>query len=400
MRAASPGCCTRPPAWARRWRRGWSARRSVRTGRADAPPPLTLLWITPLRALAADTGLALTSRSALRCARTGPSTCAPATPAAGARAAERAAADGSRHHAGEPHAVPCARRLARALCGSRGVVVDEWHELLSSKRGVQTELALARLRGARPGLRTWALSATLAQSRRRARMPRRRSARDAARIVRGARHQDHRHRQRAAADHRALSVGRPPRPQAAARRRRARSIARAQRSCSPTCARRPRSGTRRSSARVPTGRARIALHHGSLEREVRDWVEACAARRAAARCRLHVEPRSRRRLRAGRPGAADRQPERRRAAAAARGPQRPSSGRNLARHGRADASARAYRGRRCARAAAARGASKAGCRSVHRRTSSPAPRHRARWAADSCRKRCATKCGARARTRR
>ena len=41
------------------------------------------------------------------------------------------------------------------------VVVDEWHELLASKRGVQTELALARLRHFRPGLRTLGLSATL-----------------------------------------------------------------------------------------------------------------------------------------------------------------------------------------------------------------------------------------------
>ncbi|MEI7862966.1 MAG: DEAD/DEAH box helicase, partial [Planctomycetota bacterium] len=42
------------------------------------------------------------------------------------------------------------------------VVVDEWHELLASKRGVQTELALARLRTLSPGLCTWGLSATLA----------------------------------------------------------------------------------------------------------------------------------------------------------------------------------------------------------------------------------------------
>ena len=42
------------------------------------------------------------------------------------------------------------------------VVVDEWHELVGSKRGTQTELALARMRGMSPGLRTWALSATLA----------------------------------------------------------------------------------------------------------------------------------------------------------------------------------------------------------------------------------------------
>ncbi len=41
------------------------------------------------------------------------------------------------------------------------VVVDEWHELLGSKRGVQLELALARLRGARPTLSTWGVSATI-----------------------------------------------------------------------------------------------------------------------------------------------------------------------------------------------------------------------------------------------
>ena len=44
----------------------------------------------------------------------------------------------------------------------RTVILDEWHELLSSKRGTQTELALARLRRWTPGVRTWALSATIA----------------------------------------------------------------------------------------------------------------------------------------------------------------------------------------------------------------------------------------------
>ena len=41
------------------------------------------------------------------------------------------------------------------------VVVDEWHELIGSKRGVQTQLALARLRRFNPQLVTWGLSATL-----------------------------------------------------------------------------------------------------------------------------------------------------------------------------------------------------------------------------------------------
>lgn len=45
--------------------------------------------------------------------------------------------------------------------GLRAVIIDEWHELLSCKRGVQVELALARLRRMTPTLRTWALSATL-----------------------------------------------------------------------------------------------------------------------------------------------------------------------------------------------------------------------------------------------
>lgn len=44
----------------------------------------------------------------------------------------------------------------------RCIIVDEWHELLGSKRGVQLELCLARLRKLSPTVRTWGLSATLA----------------------------------------------------------------------------------------------------------------------------------------------------------------------------------------------------------------------------------------------
>lgn len=48
-----------------------------------------------------------------------------------------------------------------SLVGLRAAVVDEWHELMSTKRGVQTELGLSRLHGLNPGLRVWGLSATL-----------------------------------------------------------------------------------------------------------------------------------------------------------------------------------------------------------------------------------------------
>jgi ATP-dependent Lhr-like helicase len=131
-------------------------------GRADAPPALTLLWITPLRALAADTGVALTRAAAALAphwsvaVRTGDT-----SPAARAAQSKRL-----------PTALITTPEsltlfLSRADWRERfahldGIVVDEWHELMSTKRGVQVELALARLRSARPTLRAWGVSATLA----------------------------------------------------------------------------------------------------------------------------------------------------------------------------------------------------------------------------------------------
>ena len=41
------------------------------------------------------------------------------------------------------------------------VVVDEWHELLGNKRGVFTELALSRLNSLRPKLKIWGITATI-----------------------------------------------------------------------------------------------------------------------------------------------------------------------------------------------------------------------------------------------
>ena len=50
------------------------------------------------------------------------------------------------------------------LAGVHTVIVDEWHELLGNKRGVQVQLALARLRRWNPQLVVWGLSATLGNS--------------------------------------------------------------------------------------------------------------------------------------------------------------------------------------------------------------------------------------------
>lgn len=41
------------------------------------------------------------------------------------------------------------------------LIADEWHELLGTKRGVQTELAFSHLRHIQPSVRTWGMSATI-----------------------------------------------------------------------------------------------------------------------------------------------------------------------------------------------------------------------------------------------
>jgi ATP-dependent Lhr-like helicase len=126
-----------------------------------AAPPLRVLWITPLRALAADTeaallapiedlGLPWTVES-----RTGD------TPAK-IRARQRTRLPTALVTTPESLSLLLTHDDAAALFDNLElVVVDEWHELMASKRGVQVELALARLRSFRPNLRTWGLSATL-----------------------------------------------------------------------------------------------------------------------------------------------------------------------------------------------------------------------------------------------
>ncbi|WP_028295237.1 ligase-associated DNA damage response DEXH box helicase [Olivibacter sitiensis] len=41
------------------------------------------------------------------------------------------------------------------------LIVDEWHELLGSKRGVLVELAVSRIKGINPALQVWGISATI-----------------------------------------------------------------------------------------------------------------------------------------------------------------------------------------------------------------------------------------------
>ena len=129
------------------------------------PPPLTVLWITPMRALAADTLRALQQPlDALSAegliawtagARSGDTS-------SGERAVQNQRLPTVLVTTPESLSVLLSRADAKDVLGSvRMVVVDEWHELLGNKRGVQVQLALARLRRWSAGLCVWGMSATL-----------------------------------------------------------------------------------------------------------------------------------------------------------------------------------------------------------------------------------------------
>ena len=132
----------------------------------EKPLPLTVLWVTPMRALAFDTVRALQVPIGALAAQPGlqPWTLGLRTgdTTSGERSAQARRLPSVLVTTPESLSVMLARADAReALSSVRMVVVDEWHELLGNKRGVQTQLALARLKTWNPTLATWGMSATL-----------------------------------------------------------------------------------------------------------------------------------------------------------------------------------------------------------------------------------------------
>jgi ATP-dependent Lhr-like helicase len=129
--------------------------------RKPAPAPLTVLWITPMRALAADTARAL--EAPLRDLEIPWSV--------GLRTGDTSSSERAKQGRRLPSALITTpesltllltRADAQATFSTlKMIVVDEWHELIGNKRGVQLQLALARLRHWNPALVVWGLSATL-----------------------------------------------------------------------------------------------------------------------------------------------------------------------------------------------------------------------------------------------
>jgi len=124
-------------------------------------PGLQVLWITPMRALAADTTRALQ----------GPLPELAPRHSVGQRTGDTPTAERARQDRRMPTALVTTpeslslmltrEHAAAELAGVHTVIVDEWHELIGNKRGVQVQLALARLRRWQPQLVVWGLSATL-----------------------------------------------------------------------------------------------------------------------------------------------------------------------------------------------------------------------------------------------
>lgn len=128
---------------------------------ADVDKRLQAIWVIPIRALAKEIHQALTLATdgmdlGLDIAiRTG----------------DTSSAERQRMKKRPPHVLITTPESIHILLASKGaarsfrnlhtVVVDEWHEFVGSKRGVQVQLALSRFKGIRPDLRVWGISATI-----------------------------------------------------------------------------------------------------------------------------------------------------------------------------------------------------------------------------------------------
>lgn len=133
----------------------------LRAHMAPRSTSLQVLWLTPMRALAADTTRALL----LPLADLQPQW------TVGMRTGDTPSAERARQDRRWPTALvttpeSLSLMLTREnapteLAGVHTVIVDEWHEAIGNKRGVQIQLAIARLKRFNPGLVVWGLSATL-----------------------------------------------------------------------------------------------------------------------------------------------------------------------------------------------------------------------------------------------
>lgn len=122
---------------------------------------LKFIWITPIRALAKEI-----TQSAERAAEG-----MELEISIGVRTGDTSSSERQKQKRNMPDLLITTPESLHLLLATKGypktfsnvacVVVDEWHELMGSKRAVLMELALSRLRGLNNDLQTWGISATI-----------------------------------------------------------------------------------------------------------------------------------------------------------------------------------------------------------------------------------------------
>lgn len=122
---------------------------------------LQVLWITPLRALSKDLQRAMqTASDDMEIGWQ-----------VGLRTGDTASAERQKQKKKMPqclittpeslHIMLATKGYADLFAGIKAVIVDEWHELISTKRGVQMELAISRIVAIQPQTKIWGISATI-----------------------------------------------------------------------------------------------------------------------------------------------------------------------------------------------------------------------------------------------
>ena len=122
---------------------------------------LRILWVTPIRALTKEISLAWQRAieglgSEWR---------------VGIRTGDTSVKDKAAQLKSPPEVLVTTPESIHVLLATKGysklfshldaIILDEWHELVGSKRGVLAELALSRLKTLSPGMRIWGISATI-----------------------------------------------------------------------------------------------------------------------------------------------------------------------------------------------------------------------------------------------
>ena len=129
--------------------------------RSGAKSGLKAIWITPLRALSVEIKQAAERVIA--------DLEVPLT--VGIRSGDTTASERAKQKGKMPDLLVTTPESLQLLLASKGyektfkdcraIVIDEWHELIGTKRGVQTELGLSRLKTIAPKMRIWGISATI-----------------------------------------------------------------------------------------------------------------------------------------------------------------------------------------------------------------------------------------------